>query len=395
MGRKGVFPVSMADMVSHNSLHHIRLFYAAYFAAMGVVLPFFPVWLAGRGMDVAAIGVFTGLLSVAKVIAPPVAGHALDHHPRPGRFIVVASLAAGGMVFAFPWASSDWLLAVLVLGFGFLWAAVLPLTDGLSVSVSERASVEYGRLRVWGSIGFVAASLLGGVWLADSHAAGLPYWLAVLMLLCATSARGFPDRHIEPEPVAGSLSGVPSGLLWLLLAGFLMQASHGAYYGFFSLYLLQAGYSGWQVGCFWVLGVLAEIVLMWRFSGPISKAAPGVVLSLCLLLASIRWLGMGLSTALVWLLLLQLLHAASFAAFHINAITWVQRLAPPHRRASAQGWYSACGFGLGTALGIMGCGWIATQAGGADDFSSAFMVCAGIALLGVGAGLRLPRESRA
>lgn len=382
----------MGDMVSRNSLHHICLFYAAYFAAMGVVLPFFPVWLAGRGMDVAAIGVFTGLLSVAKVIAPPVVGHALDHHPRPGHFILFASLAAGVMVLGFPWATSDWLLAALVLGFGCLWAAVLPLTDGLSVSVSEGTHISYGRLRVWGSFGFVAASLLGGLWLADTQAAGLPYWLAALMLILAFSARGFPNRQVEPEPVAGSLSGVPPALLWLLLAGFLMQASHGAYYGFFSLYLLQAGYSGWQVGSFWVLGVLAEIVLMWRFSRPVGEAAPGMVLSLCLLLASLRWLGMGLSTALVWLLLLQLLHAASFAAFHINAVTWVQRLAPPRRRASAQGWYSACGFGLGTAVGIMGCGWIATRAGGADDFSSAFMVCAGIALLGVAAGLRLPRR---
>jgi len=367
------------------------MFYAAYFAAMGIVLPFFPVWLAGRGMDVAAIGVFTGLLSVAKVLAPPAVGHALDSHPRPARFIMYASLAAGGFALCFLWASSDWLLAVLVLGFGCLWAAILPLTDGLSVTVSELAKVEYGRLRVWGSIGFVVASLLGGVWLADNQALDLPYWLAVLMLFTAFSARGFPDREIEPEPVAGQLKGVSRSLLWLLLAGFLMQASHGAYYGFFSLYLLQAGYSGWQVGCFWVLGVLAEIVLMWQFSRPVAAAAPGVVLSICLLLASLRWLGMGLSTELVWLLLLQLLHAASFAAFHINGVTWVQRLAPRHRRASAQGWYSACGFGLGTAVGIMACGWIATQAGGEADFSSAFFACAVVAFIGVAASLRLPR----
>jgi len=390
MRRKGVFAASMADMVSHKSLQHIRLFYGAYFAAMGVILPFFPVYLAGRGMDVAAIGVFTGLLSVAKVLAPPVVGHALDAHPRPARFILFASLAAGLLVFCFPWATSDWFLAALVLGFGCLWAAVLPLTDGLSVAVSEAALVDYGRLRVWGSIGFVVASLLGGLWLADSQAVDLPYWLAALMLLIAYSANGFPERHVgggEQGPHTGMMRG---GLIWLLLAGFVMQASHGAYYGFFSLYLLQAGYSGWQVGGFWVLGVLAEIVLMWRFSRPVAGAAPGMLLSVCLLLAALRWLGLGMTTGLAWLLLLQLLHAASFAAFHVNAVTWVQRLAPEHRRASAQGWYSAFGFGMGSAVGIMGCGWIATQAGGTADFSSAFFACAVVALLGIGASLQLP-----
>jgi len=379
-------------MVSHHSLQHIRLFYAAYFAALGVLLPFFPVYLAGRGMDVATIGIFGGLLSLARVLAPPMVGYALDSHPRPARFILYASLAAGLLVLCFPLASPGWVLAVLVLAFGCLWAAVLPITDGLSVAASEASLIDYGRLRVWGSIGFVAASLLGGLWLAESQAVDFPYWMAGLMLLTAFSARGFPERQMEAGVSAGHKDGMPRDLLWLLLASFIMQTSHGAYYGFFSLYLLQAGYNGWQIGAFWVLGVLAEIVLMWRYSRPMAAAAPAMLLSACLLLAALRWLGLGLSTALVWLLLLQLLHAASFAAFHINAVTWVQRLAPRHRRDSAQGWYSATGFGMGNAVGIMGCGWIATQAGGAADFSAAFFVCALIALLGIGASLQLPRR---
>ena len=392
MRRKSGFSASMANMVSYASLRHIRMFYTAYFAAMGIVLPFFPVWLAGRGLDVAAVGVFTGLLSVAKVLAPPVAGHALDGHPRPARFILYASLLAALFAFCLPWVDSHWLLAVIILAFGCLWAAVLPLTDGLSVAVSEMAHVEYGRLRMWGSIGFVVASLLGGVWLAGVHVAALPYWLAALMLLIALSARGFPELHAEAEPVQPGYTVLAGGLGWLMLAGFIMQASHGAYYGFFSLYLLQAGYSSWQVGAFWVLGVLAEIALMWRYSRQVANAAPGLMLSACMLLAALRWLGTGMSTALPWLVLLQLLHAASFAAFHINAVTWVQRLAPAQRRSSAQGWYSASGFGLGNTVGIMGCGWIATRVGGEADFSLAFYVCAGLALLGAAIGLRLPRR---
>jgi len=379
-------------MVSNTSLLHIRIFYAAYFAAMGIVLPFFPVYLSGRGMDVAAIGLFTGLLSITKVLAPPIAGHALDGNPRPARFILYASLAAAGFVLLFPLAPGNGSLALLVLSFGCLWAAVLPLTDGLSVAVSEAALIDYGRLRVWGSIGFVAASLLGGLWLADGQADAFPYWLATLLLITAFSARGFPERQIEPAVQLGTDRGIGKPLGWLLFVGFVMQASHGAYYGFFSLYLLQAGYAGWQIGAFWVLGVLAEIVMMWRFSRPAAGAAPGLLLSLCLLLAALRWLGLGLTTELFWLIPLQLLHAATFAAFHINAVTWVQRLAPRHRRDSAQAWYSASGFGMGTALGIMACGWIATRAGGDADFSSAFFVCAAVALAGIAASLQLPRK---
>ncbi|MDX8392342.1 MAG: MFS transporter [Mariprofundaceae bacterium] len=380
-------------MASIASLHHIRAFYAAYFAAMGIVLPFFPVYLAGRGLDVAMIGIFTGLLSVAKVLAPPIAGRALDRSRDPGWFILFASLAAAALAMLFPWATTNWMLALLVLAFGCLWAAVLPLTDGLSIAVSEAALMDYGRLRVWGSIGFVAASLLGGLWLAESHAAHLPYWLAGLMLIAALSARGFPEHDGNTQDAIKHVDTGKHALVWLLLVGFLMQASHGAYYGFFSLYLLQSGYAGWQIGAFWVLGVVAEIIVMWRFSRQVASIAPAWMLSFCLLLAALRWFGIALTTDILWLMLLQLLHAASFAAFHINAVTWVQRFAPAHRRASAQGWYSATGFGLGSALGIMGCGWIATRNGGIADFPSAFGVCAIIALFGLLAAWQLPHKA--
>ncbi len=380
----------LGSMVSAASLHSIRLFYAAYFAAMGIVLPFFPVYLAGRGMDVAAIGVFTGLLSISRMLAPPLAGHALDRHADASRFIFFTSLAAAALALLLPWVETRMTLALVVLGFGCLWAAVLPLTDGLSVAVSEAALVDYGRLRVWGSIGFVAASLAGGVWLAGAQQSQFPYWLAAMLLTTAIAATGFPANGMhqgQSSPRQGKFS---SSFGVLLVVSFMMQASHGAYYGFYSLYLLQMGYKGWMIGSFWVLGVVAEIVLMWKWSRPISEATPALVLSACLLLASVRWLGIGL-TQIWWILaLLQLLHAASFAAFHINAVTWVRRFSPPERQASAQGWYSASGFGMGTALGIMACGWI-SEIPGSGGFRTAFIACALVALLGIPVALRLQR----
>jgi len=380
----------LGAMVSTTSLHSIRLFYAAYFAAMGIVLPFFPVYLAGRGMDVAAIGVFTGLLAIAKVLAPPLAGRALDHSSDNSRFIFVVSLAAAMLALLLPWMETRVMLALVVLGFGCLWAVVLPLTDGLSVAVSEVALVDYGRLRVWGSIGFVAASLTGGVWLAGEHQSQLPYWLAALLLTTALAARGFPANTMHQDQASLRKGRFSSSFGLLLLVSFLMQASHGAYYGFYSLYLLQLGYSGWMIGVFWVLGVAAEIVLMWKWSRPIGEAAPALMLSACLFLASVRWLGISLTQVWWMLALLQLLHAASFAAFHVNAVTWVRRFSPPERQASAQSLYSAAGFGMGTALGIMACGWLSTQAG-TSGFTIIFLACAGVALLGVPVALRLQR----
>ena len=375
-------------MVSASSLHHIRLFYAAYFGAMGLILPYFPVYLSERGLDVAAIGMITGLLAMARVFSPPLVGHMLDKKPSSKGFITGACLVAALFVLMLSWAVNIWLIAAVVLAFGFLWSAVLPLTDGISIHVSEAAWVDYGRLRVWGSIGFVVASLAGGAWLADADMLRFPYWLCLLLIVTAVAARGFPVDISNAANEGEARERFTPAFFALLVTGFLMQASHGAYYGFYSLYLVELGYEGWQIGAFWVVGVAAEIVLMWACSRPLQQAAPIWVLSTCLLLASFRWLGIGLASDWWWLILLQLLHAASFAAFHISSITWVKRLAPSASHAAAQGWYSACGFGLGTTLGIMGCGWISAQLG----YAAAFYACSAVALLGLLSAIWLPKR---
>ncbi len=375
-------------MVPARSLRYIQVFYASYFGGLGLLLPFFPVYLSEKGFNISTVGLFTGLLALAKVVSPPFVGRALDRRGGSrAMFICSSILLAALLMVSMPVIDTPWLLALLIFGFGLLWSAVLPLTDGLSVAVSEAALADYGRLRVWGSIGFVVCTMLGGTILTDTSILGFPYWMAALLLVTAYAAFGFPVyEEVSKESVQGH-SHFTRPFMALLGAAFLMQLSHGAYYGFYSLFLLDLGYSGWQVGAFWTLGVLAEIVLMWEWSRPLQSAAPAWVLATCFLLASLRWLGIGLAESWWVLAGLQLGHAASFAAFHITAVTWVRRLAPKSRQAAAQGWYSACGFGLGLTVGVTVCGMIAERFG----FNSAFFACSIAALAGVILAMQLPR----
>ncbi|MDX8410413.1 MAG: MFS transporter [Mariprofundaceae bacterium] len=371
-----------------SPLVSIRMFYASYFAGMGLILPFFPIYLARLGWDNGMVGLFVGILAFTKVLSPPVAGHLLDQSRRRHAYITAFILAAALAIIMLPLAEHALMLGLLILIFGLLWSAALPLTDGISLVAAEASMVDYGRLRVWGSIGFVISSLAGGAWMMGSIGV-FPFALALLLAICAFSAMGFPVQTQAAEADDRSSQAFSGPFRRLLATSFAMQASHGAYYGFFSLYLLAAGYSGWQIGLLWSLGVLAEIVLMWRCSLLIQQAAPALVLSLCLLLAALRWLGIGLSDEWPVLVCMQLLHAATFAAFHVSAVTWAKKLAPSKRQASAQGWYSASGFGLGTTLGVIVCGWLAEQA----SYQYAFYVCAIVALLGLLASTRLPRGS--
>ena len=372
-----------------HAMHRIRLFYAAYFAAMGLILPFFPVYLDGQGLGTAMVGFFTGLLALAKVLAPPWVGHALDARPdiRLHRFIALASLLAACSAMAISLSLNLYMLGMTILLFGVFWAVILPLTDGLAMSVSEAGCADYGRLRAWGSAGFVLASLAGGIWLAGPAIQVLPLVLTLLMLVLAAAALGFPTVAAEHHR-DGAHQAFSRSFYLLLGIAFFMQLSHGAYYGFFSLYLADAGYSGWQIGLYWGLGVLAEIVLMWGWSRRMQNHAPARLFSICLLLAGLRWLGTGWSTEPVLLATLQLLHAASFAAFHVAAVAWVKRLAPKQRHSAAQGFYSAAGFGLGSSIGIMGCGLVADAYG----YQMSFYICAGIALLGIPLARMLPKQ---
>ncbi|MDX8381572.1 MAG: MFS transporter [Ghiorsea sp.] len=381
-------------MISKHSLIAIRLFYAAYFAAMGIILPYFPVYLADLGLNTFWVGIFVAALAATKVIAPPLAGllfESRNTNTRTFLFLTagLACITSAMLLFGF----EGMQLLIIVMVFGFFWAAILPLTDGLSLVVSEISMMSYGRLRVWGSIGFVLASLMGGFWLVGDHIAQFPWILTGLLLLTTLAAIGFPNLAALNLPIdkkeTPSLSN-PSALKWLLFIGFCMQASHGAYYGFFSLYMLDAGYSGGEIGFFWILGVLAEILLMWYWSKPLQQRSPINILGVCLLLASLRWFGLALTTNIFAIILLQLLHAASFAAFHLSAVAWVRKFADKKHQASAQGWYSSLGFGLGSMLGIFLCGYIVEIRG----YSAAFFACTLIAIFGLLAVWKLKQATQ-
>lgn len=375
-------------MVTQASLNRIRIFYGAYFAAMGLVLPFFPIYLDGRGFDAVMIGFMTGLLALAKVVAPPWIGQLLDRRGegKSTGFIIIASWLAALAALLIAYIYNLYILSGMILLFGIFWAAVLPLTDGLSVAVSESDRADYGSLRVWGSIGFVVTSLAGGLWLAGENIATFPYLLAGLMVVLALAARGFPEVDQCEQQDSDHTTPFTRSFYLLLSIALIMQISHGAYYGFFSLYLADVGFSGWQIGLYWVIGVAAEIVLMWRWTRPLQKVTPSRLFAICLILAAIRWFGIGWSADPLLLALLQLLHAASFAAFHVAAIAWVKRIAPDSRHAAAQGMFSAAGFGLGSTIGMMGAGMIAASFG----YGAAFYSCAAVALLGVPLAMLLP-----
>lgn len=337
----------------------IALFYVAFFAGVGIHLPFWPVWLKAQGLDAGQIGVLLAGIFFTKIVSNPLVGHWVDQRGD-RRWPMVLLSAASLLSFSlFAVVGGFWpLLAVTILAGVFL-ASMLPVGENLAMIMAVRERYDYGRVRLWGSLSFIVAAT-GGGWLIVGQPADLVLWL-ILAGLAATlvACLWLPDiaaRHgrTTPQPVWPLLK---SPLFLMFLAGAsLLQASHMIYYGFATLHWQAAGLPGWMIGLLWAEGVAAEVVLF-AFSGRVvARLGPGVLMVLGGLGGVVRWGVLATTTEPAALFAVQWLHAATFGCMHLGAMHFLNRAAPPDLSARAQTLHSSVTQGVAAGLGMLSAG---------------------------------------
>ena len=373
-------------------------FYAASFLVVGVQLPFWPVWLSGRGVDAQDLALLFAAAIWAKVVATPVIGTLTDRLGRP-RVVMVALAAIACLGYAALWrAQGFWPLLWLNLVAGVAQSALMPLGDSITLAAVRGARLDYGRIRVWGSVSFIIAVvgsgwLLGGPATASLDNTVLALVLAAsIVLLLACLALPSPAAR----PVAGSLWR-PLGRFaadrrfWLFVAsGAALQSSHQLYYGFGTLYWRELGFSDTVIGVLWAEGVVAEIVLFWLSAPLVARIGPLGLMALGGAAGILRWSLLGVMPGLTAAAVLQLLHGCTFGASHLGAMYFLARSVPPSAAASAQSLYAAVSAGLGSGLVMLAAGAIYTAYGGQGYLLMALLSAAG--LVGVAALGRLRRR---
>ncbi len=335
-------------------------FYLTYFAGLGVMLPYFNLYFETLGLNGFQIGVLSAIVPLGKTIFPVLWAYRADRGGGRSRLTRIACfltvLAFGGFLLAgsFPG------LALACLALAMVDGPRLPMVEASSLDLARRRAIDYGRTRAWGSVGFIVSALVFGAVVADRPLKIVLYgtlawaglnWLASLLL---------PDVMAEPAPGRTSLRAFlrRPAIIVFFLGCMLMQASHGAYYAFFSIAMERSGYGSVSIGALWALGVMAEIVVM-SLSGRIaSRVRPDTLLAACCLLAAARWGMFAASAAPAVVIPAQILHAFTFGAFHIAAVTRTHRLFPADLRASGQSLYAGLTFGLGTVVGTFASGWL-------------------------------------
>jgi PPP family 3-phenylpropionic acid transporter len=358
-------------------------FYFWYFSTLAIVVAFFNLYAKQLGLSAFEISVLASLHPLSRVLWPHFWSGVADRTGRRHLVTLAATLGATISFGAYFRADkfSSLLLAQAV--FTFFWSTTLPLTETTTLEQASIGKSEYGRTRVWGSIGFIAASFGLGPFL-DRF--GIRFSLtAIVGCLVLTTISAFfapaPIRHYAREE--GSVAAFlrhPQVRLFFLV-GMLSQLSHATLYNFLSIHLAEVGYSNKSIGLLWAFGVLCEVPVI-RWSGLLLARFPRMrLLTFSLVVAVIRWSIFATTTAFPLLLLAQAMHAVTFGVFHVAAVTHTYSIVPPSLRARGQSLYSALSFGLGNFAGFLINGAVYDRVGASACFAGSAVVALVAAVL--------------
>ena len=328
----------------------------AYFFASGAFMSYWPVWLRDRGITDAEIGTLfmsRQLVSVVSVLSMGYLAHRLG-----GLRGMLLALAVGAIVMMGAYQLSHTFLALFLVGliWGCIWSPTMALYDGVLVNEAKARGFVYGTLRVWGSIAFIAGTLICGVSVDHFGPPSVLFvgWTGIICLLPLALLLPGNERH-DRKGGARAPFGLldlfrnKSFMLFMLSAGF-CQSSHAVLYSFGTLTWRAAGIDDVTISSLWGESVAVEILMMMVSGWLMKRIGVTGLIGLGLACGLLRWTAMAFTTALPALILLQVLHAGTFAACHLGAMAFIQRALPSSGTALGQSIYYALGTGATQAV---------------------------------------------
>lgn len=366
---------------------NFALFFFAYYGYIGVFSPYASLYFAEHGLSAAQIGVLMSLLQVMRIFGPNLWGWVAD---RSGQRVAVlrATSVAAALAFCGMFYGQVFLhfFAVMVL-VNLFTSAQGPISEALMLSSMRGDLTHYGRLRLWGSVGFIVSVMCAGQ-LLDWYGIDLMPWIALglLMMVAGVALR------MREEPVQAHAHDTPSvrqllrkrEVLAFFASTFLMVAAHASLYVYYSLYLAEIGYSKTVIGLMWSLGVIAEIVFFYYQAPLFRRFGVKNLMLMSLLTGVVRFLMIGgAAQSLLVLLVAQVLHAATFGVHHSASVATLQRWFSGPLQARGQALFISISYGLGGSLGglLLSACW--------DTFGArlVYLIAACLAMAGAGAAM--------
>jgi len=370
----------------------IAAYYFVFFGALGIFLPYFAPWLVAHGLAPAEATRVLSLTPLMSLLVPPLAGLVADARRARVWLLRIGSLATFLAFLGFFRAHTRVELYVVTAIFAFCRAPLTSLIDATTLSHVRHHGGSYGRIRLWGSLGFLVAAAASGA-VIEKSGIGVIVAVAVWALaLGAAVAFGLPaPPPVERKGVVGAWLHLLGEADWWIffVAVALAQMATAAYDSGFSLHLMRLGFGGRFIGAAWATGVAAEIVLMALSGRILARIGAPTLFAIALTTAALRWTLLARVVSPVAILCLQPLHGVTFGLFWVAGVTLVRdrgHAAP----TAAQGLFSAA-VGSGSLLGMNVAERLLERGGGRVLYTFA-AACAALAT--VGAWLYVARSRR-
>ena len=346
----------MADAEGRRFSLRVGLFCVAIFGAIGIHMPFFPLWLAGQGLNDTGIAAIVAAPLFLRIVLNPVLAGAADRLQSLAHASALYGLIAALLLLGLAFADGFWPILILAAGAMVFWNVLIPFADAVLIVGVRDHGIDYGRVRLWGSVGFIAASLGAAAVLRGIAGDAILVLLGGAFVLGSLIGFALPrvaaPAGVEPFGVRRTLSDLI--LRRSLVAGGLILASHAAFYTFGSVYWRGLGFSTGTIGALWAFGVFVEIVLFFSV-----KHLRGWGARKFLLVggigALVRWLLFPLAVTPEAAFALQTLHGATFAATHLGVVMAIGAVATPGHTARIQATHQLIA-GLLVAVATLACG---------------------------------------
>lgn len=372
-------------LFSPGVMPRLATYYFCYFTFIGIFMPYFALLLQGRGFAATEIALLMSVMQVMRLVAPNLWGWLGDRLGRSTPIIRASALLSLLGFIGVRYAHDLWSMLFALGVMSFFWTATMPLLEALTLASLGARSAHYGRVRAWGSIGFVVAVIAMGVALerlpVDSILSACMLTLSTILLASwCLPEQVRVSRVREGRAGLGKLLCRPE-IVALLLAAFLMSAAHGAFYVFFSIHLVESGYTKTSVGLLWSLGVLAEIAVFLWAPKLLGRHSLRHVMFVCFGATILRFLLTGWGAQWWGLILLaQCLHGITFGAYHATAVAAVHRWFGEGHQSLGQALYGSMSFGAGGIVGGLLSGVLWEHFGAGWTFTAGSL----FALLGLG-----------
>ena len=359
--------------------------YFVYFGILGLFLPYFNLYCYHLGFSGFEIGILSSAKTLTTALFPMIWAALADrfHIRRP--IYIFCTFASTAIWALFLLTTDFWAMLAITAFYGFFYAPIIAFLESFSMDLLDQEKTRYGQLRAWGSLSFVMVVILAGR-VIDAFSTEI----IIVLILAGSLIHALLSINIPPVRQthqsgfsAGAKTMLNRRVVIFLICAFLMLASHGTYYGFFSIHMENLGFSGTFIGVAWALASISEIFVMVNSQRILKRFSYENILIFSFIVAVMRWVMLFYATSALVILFAQVLHAMTYGAFHVASILYMDQLTPTEAKTLGQAVNNAVTYGFGIMAGFLLNGYYFDILGAPLLFliSAAMAFCGGVLLM--------------